>query len=50
MMKPTFFAQYQFVCNIKCTYQADMLGTKNSDVGVNTVPWKLIQVSGLKQK
>ena len=33
MMVPTFFAQYQFVCNIKSTYQVDMPGTKNFDVG-----------------
>ena len=50
MMVPTFFAQYQFVCNIKSTYQVDMLGTKNLDVGANTVPWEVISVSGPRQK
>ena len=50
MMEPTFFAQYQFVCNIKSTYQVDMPGTKNFDVGANTVPWGVISVLGPRQK
>ena len=50
MMVPTFFAQYQFVCNIKSTYQVDMPGTKNFDVGANTVPWGVISVLGPRQK
>ena len=50
MMVPTFFAQYQFVCNIKSTYQVDMPGTKNFDVGANTVPWGVILVLGPRQK
>ena len=50
MMEPTFFAQYQFVCNIKSTYQVDTPGTKNLDVGANTVPWGVISVLGPRQK
>ena len=50
MMVPTFFEQYQFVCNIKSTYQVDMPGTKNFDVGANTVPWGVISVLGPRQK
>ena len=50
MTEPTFFAQYQFVCNIKSTYQVDMPGTKNLDVGANTVPWGVISISGPRQK
>ena len=50
MMVPTFFAQYQFVCNIKSTYQVDMLGTKNLDVGANTVPWGVLEILAPRQK
>ena len=50
MTEPTFFAQYQFVCNIKSTYQVDMPGTKNLDVGANKVPWGVMSVSGPSQK
>ena len=50
MMEPTFFAQYQFVCNIISTNQVDMPGTKNFDVGANTVPWGVISVLGPRQK
>ena len=50
MMVPTFFAQYQFVCNIKSTYQVNMPGTKNFNVGANTVPWGVILVLGPRQK
>ena len=42
MMEPTFLAQSLFVCNIKSTYQVDMPGTKNLDVGANTVPLGVI--------
>ena len=50
MKVPTFFAQYQFICYIKSTYQIDMRGTKILDVGANTVPWGVISVSGPRQK
>ena len=50
MTEPTNFAQNQFICYIKSTYQIDMRGTKILDVGANTVPWGVISVSGPRQK
>ena len=38
MMEPTFLAQYLFVYCIKSTYQIDAPGTKNLNLGANTVP------------
>ena len=37
-----FLVQYLFVRNIKSTYQVDMPGTKNLDVGANAMPWGVI--------
>ena len=50
MMVPTFFAQYQFVCNIKSTYQVDMPVTKTWDLTAKTVPWQAILDLGPRQK
>ena len=49
-MEPTFLAKYLFRCSIKSTYQVDMPGTKNLDVGANTVLWGIIFVLGPRQK
>ena len=50
MSEPTFFEQYQFICDMKSSYQIHVPGTKICDLAASIVPRGRIEVLALRQK